>query len=91
MRTVVECIDRLAREDVYERNTKMIKTALAFLGPIGAPEALIVLIVSAIPIFLAITFYRLMVRNKNENIRLRLEVGKLADELEKVRKQKGSD
>jgi hypothetical protein len=30
-------------------------------------------------------------RNKNENIRLRLEVGKLADELEQMRKQKGNE
>jgi hypothetical protein len=69
----------------------MMKTALAFLGPIGAPEAIIVLIVFAIPIVLAIKFFRLMLRNKNENIRLRLEVGKLADELEKVRKQRGTE
>jgi hypothetical protein len=32
-----------------------------------------------------------MLRNKNENIRLRLEVGKLADELEQVRKQKDTE
>ncbi|MHC4325187.1 MAG: hypothetical protein ACYSUX_13065 [Planctomycetota bacterium] len=69
----------------------MIKTALAFLGPIGAPEAFIVLIVFAIPIVLAIRFYRLMLRNKSENIRLRLEVGKLADELEKARKQRRTE
>ena len=69
----------------------MIDTALASLGPIGAPEALIVLIVFAIPIVLAIKFFRLMVRNKNENIRLRLEVGKLADELEKARRQKRNE
>ncbi|MEA3225879.1 MAG: hypothetical protein U9Q07_07995 [Planctomycetota bacterium] len=68
----------------------MIETTLAFLGPIGAPEALIVLIVFAIPIVLAIKFFRLMLRNKNENIRLRLEVGKLADELEQTRKQEGT-
>ena len=67
------------------------QTALAFLGPIGAPEALIVLIVFAIPVVAAIKFFRLMLRNKNENIRLRLEVGKLADELEKARKQKGTE
>ena len=66
----------------------MIQIVLAFLGPIGAPEALIVLIVFAIPIVLAIKFFRLMLLNRNENIRLRLEVGKLADELEQVRKQK---
>jgi len=51
---------------------------------------LIVLIVFAIPVVLAIEFFRLMLRNKNENIRLRLEVGKLADELEQVRKQRGN-
>ena len=65
----------------------MIETALAFVS-IGAPEALIVLIVLAIPIVLAIKFFQLMLRNKNENIRLRLEIGKLADELERVRRQK---
>ena len=54
-------------------------------------ELLIVLIVFAIPLVLAIFFLRLMLRNKNENIRLRLEVGKLADELEQARKQKGTE
>ena len=53
-------------------------------------ELLLVLIVFAIPVVLAIKFFRLMLRNKNENIRLRLEVGKLADELEQVRKQRGN-
>ena len=53
-------------------------------------ELLLVLIVFAIPVVLAIKFFRLMLRNKNENIRLRLEVGKLADELEQVRNQRGS-
>lgn len=65
----------------------MTKTLLAF-GTIGAPEAIIVLIIFAIPVILAIMFFRLMLRNKRENIRLRLEVGKLADELEQARKQK---
>ena len=68
----------------------MMKMLLAF-GTIGAPEALIVLIIFAIPLVLAIMFFRLMLRNKKENIRLRLEVGKLADELEKARRQKGSE
>lgn len=58
-------------------------------------ELLIVLvvfvIVFVIPVVLAIKFFRLMVRNKNENIRLRLEVGKLVDELEQMRKQKGAE
>jgi len=54
-------------------------------------ELLIVLIVFGIPVVLAIKFFRLMLRNKNENIRLRLEVGKLADELEQIRKQRGTE
>jgi len=67
----------------------MVKGMLAF-GTIGAPEALIVLIVFAIPVVLAILFFRLLLRNKKDNIRLRLEVGKLADELEQTRKQRGT-
>jgi hypothetical protein len=71
----------------------MISDTLAFFAP--APfELLIVLILFlilfVIPVILAIKFFRSMLRNKNENIRLRLEVGKLADELEKARKQKGT-
>lgn len=58
-------------------------------------ELLVILVVSiivfGIPIVLAITFFRMLLRNKKENIRLRLEVGKLADELEKARKQKGHE
>jgi hypothetical protein len=68
----------------------MIKTVLAF-GMFSVWEALVVLIVFAIPVVLAIKFFRLMLRNKNENIRLRLEVGKLADELEQTRKQKEAE
>jgi hypothetical protein len=68
----------------------MINALLAFVA-IGAPEALIVLTVFAIPVVLAVMFLRLMLRNKKENIRLRLEVGKLADELEKARKQKRNE
>ena len=48
-------------------------------------ELLIVLIGFAIPIVLAILFFLMLLRNKKENIRLRLEVGKLADELQQVR------
>jgi len=65
----------------------MTKTMLAF-GTIGVVEALFVLIGFAIPIVLVILFFLLLLRNKKENIRLRLEVGKLADELEQMRKQK---
>ena len=69
----------------------MIETTLAFWS-IGAPVLIVlILIVFAIPVVLAIKFFRLMLRNKNENIRLRLEVGKLADELEKARKQRGAE
>ena len=68
----------------------MIQALLAF-GIIGAPEALVVLIVYSIPVVVAILFLRLLLRNKKENIRLRLEVGKLADELEQMRKQKDTE
>jgi len=68
----------------------MMKDMLAF-GTIGVLEALIVLIVFAIPVVLAILFVLLLLRNKKENIRLRLEVGKLADELEQTRKQRGTE
>jgi uncharacterized membrane protein YqiK len=71
----------------------MIEPALAF-GPLGPWETLwllIVLVVVTILVVLVILFVRLLLRNKNENIRLRLEVGKLADELEKARRQKGNE
>ena len=68
----------------------MTKDLLAF-GTIGVPEALIVLIAFAIPVILAILFFLLLLRNKKENIRLRLEVGKLADELEQTRKKRGTE
>jgi uncharacterized membrane protein len=54
-------------------------------------EILVILVVLSIPVFLIVTFLRSILRNKKENIRLRLEVGKLADELEKVRKQKSAE
>ncbi len=61
------------------------------VGGIGHWELLVVLIFSLIPVILVAMFFRLLLRNKRENIRLRLEVGKLADELERVRKQKGAE
>ena len=60
------------------------------LVAIGHWELLIVLVFSVIPVVLVVMFLRLLLRNKRENIRLRLEVGKLADELERLRKQKGA-
>ena len=68
----------------------MINALLAF-GMFNVWELLISLIVLAVPIVIAIVFFRLLLRNKKENIRLRLEVGKLADELEKARKGKKSE
>ena len=68
----------------------MINHILGFWAP-GPFEMLVLLVVFLISIFLIIVFLRLIMRNKNENIRLRLEVGKLADELEQVRKQKGAE
>jgi len=65
----------------------MSNNTLAFFFP-GPLEILIILVFLAIPIILAIVFLRLLLRNKKENIRLRLEVGKLANELEQLRKQK---
>ncbi len=57
-------------------------------------ELLVVLVVSvviAILVALVVVIFRLIWRNRRENIRLRLEVGKLADELEQSRKQEGTE
>jgi hypothetical protein len=43
-----------------------------------------------LPIAVVIYVIRLLICNKRENQRLRLEVGKLADELERARKQNES-
>ena len=56
------------------------------MGIPGIFEIIIVLILVGIPIALVVWFIKMITKNKNENIRLRLEVGKLADEIEKVRK-----
>jgi len=69
---------------------KMINNILAFWTP-GPIEVLIILIYIGISVGLVILFVRFLLRNKRENVRLRLEVGKLADELEQMRKQKGED
>ena len=66
----------------------MFETMLAFWMP-GPIEVIVVLIFFGIPVVLVILFLRSMLRNRTENIRLRLEVGKLADELEQARKQGG--
>ena len=72
----------------------MINNILAFWMP-GIIELLVILVVGfiayGIPILLVVLFFRLLLRNKRENVRLRLEVGKLADELEQMRKQKDDE
>jgi len=68
----------------------MSNNILAFFVP-GPLEILIILVFLPIPIILAVVFLRLLLRNKKENIRLRLEVGKLADELQQARKQKNTE
>ena len=44
----------------------------------------------ALSVAVVIYVIRMFIRNKRENQRLRLEVGKLADELERARKQSES-
>ena len=51
-------------------------------------ESSLILLAFVLPVVLALKSFRLMLDNKNESVRLRLEVGKLADELEQVRKQR---
>ncbi len=68
----------------------MINNILVFWMP-GPIELLIILISLGIPVLLIILFARFLLRNKRENVRLRMEVGKLADELEQVRKQKDDE
>lgn len=62
---------------------------LGFWMP-GPIEIIIILFYLGISIGIIVLILRFLLRNKKENIRLRLEVGKLADELEKVRKQKST-
>jgi uncharacterized membrane protein len=57
------------------------------LWTLGSIEILVIFLM---PVVLIIVLLRWFIRNKKENIRLRLEVGKLADEIEKMRKQKSS-
>ena len=68
----------------------MIDYILGFLAP-GPFEILIVIILFVIPVVLIILFVKYLVRRNEEKRRLRLEVGKLSDELEKLRKQKDNE
>ena len=65
----------------------MINDILAWAGMPGGWEWIVILVVCGVPILLIVLFVRLVLRNRKENIRLRLEVGKLADELEQERKK----
>ena len=64
----------------------MIDSFLGFMAP-GPVEVLFIFIFLGIPVIIVVLLLRIFLRNKKENVRLRLEVGKLADELEKMRKQ----
>jgi hypothetical protein len=64
----------------------MIDTTFAFWAP-GPLEILLILVMLAIPVVLIALTVRYVLRSNSENRRLRLEVGKLADELEQARKQ----
>ncbi len=57
---------------------------LAYMTIVGCIACLVVLIITVgIPILIV----RYLRHNKNEKQKLRMEIGKLADELEKTRKQ----
>ncbi len=69
-------------------------TEILAFGLPGGPELIIVSVLFALsyilPVVVVIYIIRLLIRNRQENQRLRLEVGKLADELERMRKQNES-
>ena len=69
-------------------------TEILAFGLPGGLELIIVSVLFAltciVPVVVVIYVIRLLIRNKQENQRLRLEVGKLADELERARKQNES-
>ncbi len=64
----------------------MTNTIVSFLAP-GPLELLIILFVWGIPVVLIVFVVRYALRTSRESRRLRLEVGKLADELEQMRKK----
>jgi len=64
----------------------MTNNALSFLAP-GPIELFTILIVLGVPVVVIVFVVRYALRTGRESRRLRLEVGKLADELEQTRKQ----
>jgi uncharacterized membrane protein (DUF106 family) len=68
----------------------MTYSVLAFVMP-NLLEILLILVVLGVLIDLTVTLAKYFLHSNMERKRLRLEVGKLADELEQVRKQKGAE
>ena len=69
----------------------MTNNALSFFAP-GPIELFTILIVLGVPVVVIVFVVRYALRTGRESRRLRLEVGKLADELEQMRKQaKGAE
>ena len=64
----------------------MTNSVLSFLAP-GPIELFTILIVLGVPVAVIVLVVRYALRTGRESRRLRLEVGKLADELEQMRKQ----
>lgn len=64
----------------------MVENILAYWLP-GPIELFVILVVFAIPVLLIVLIIRFVVRSDKEKRRLRLEVGKLADELEQLKKR----
>jgi hypothetical protein len=64
----------------------MANTIVSFLTP-GPIELLVILFVLGVPAVLIVFVVRYALRTGRESRRLRLEVGKLADELAQMRKQ----
>lgn len=64
----------------------MTNNALSFFAP-GPIELLVILFVYGVPVVVIVLVVRYALRASRESRRLRLEVGKLADELEQMRKK----
>jgi len=74
------------QENIERKEEEMVHRALAYAG-LGPIELLVIVLVFGIPVLVFVLIVRAVLRNRKENIRLRLEVGKLADELEQERKK----
>ena len=68
----------------------MVNGILGFMTP-GPWECAVILVIFLVafvlPVSVVVWIIRCLVKNKREKQRLRLEVGKLADELERARKK----